>query len=96
MAVKPGKFDTSIDGSAAFIPDMLSEALIIKLTGRGGFAILTAANALTLFMVFLSYFKRSETLWAQSEFLNLTINFFVPILLWFALVPSSWQRFFRK
>ena len=61
-----------------------------------GFAILTAANALTLFMVFLSYFKRSETLWAQSEFLNLTINFFVPILLWFALVPSSWQRFFRK
>ncbi len=61
-----------------------------------GFLILTAANALTIFMVFLSYYKRSETLWAQSEFLNLTINFFVPILLWFALVPSVWQKVFKN
>lgn len=61
-----------------------------------GFLILTAANALTIFMIFLSYYKRSETLWAQSEFLNLTINFFVPILLWFALVPSTWQRVFTN
>ena len=61
-----------------------------------GFAILTAANSFTLFMIFLSYYKRSETLWAQSEFLNLTINFFFPILLWFALVPSSLRRVFKK
>lgn len=61
-----------------------------------GLVILTAANALTLFMIFLSYFKRSETLWAQSEFLNLTINFFFPILLWFALIPSNLRRVFKR
>lgn len=52
-----------------------------------GFLILTAANILTLSAAFLSFYEKSETLWSGTEFLSLTINFFLPILLWFALLP---------
>ncbi|MCD6379034.1 hypothetical protein J7M07_01140 [bacterium] len=52
-----------------------------------GFLILSAANILTVFMAFLSFYKESETLWAGTEFFNLTINFFLPIFLWFILLP---------
>lgn len=52
-----------------------------------GFLILSAANILTLSTAFLSFYENSETLWSGAEFLNLTINFFLPILLWFALLP---------
>ncbi|OQX84050.1 MAG: hypothetical protein B6D63_05270 [Candidatus Latescibacteria bacterium 4484_7] len=62
------------------------------IAGLVGFAILTAANIITVFFVFLSYYRGSEALWAGSEFLNLTINFFLPILLWFALLPTDWGR----
>ena len=52
-----------------------------------GVAILTLANILTVFLVFMSYYSGNETLWTGTEFFNLTINFFLPILLWFILVP---------
>jgi hypothetical protein len=54
-----------------------------------GFAVLTAANALTVFLAFLSAHRGSETLWTGTEFFNLTMNFFVPLLLWIILLPSS-------
>jgi len=52
-----------------------------------GFVILTAANALTILLAFVSFYRNSERLWTGSEFLSLTINFFLPILLWFVLLP---------
>ena len=52
-----------------------------------GFVILTAANALTILLAFVSFYRNSEGLWTGSEFLSLTINFFLPILLWFVLLP---------
>lgn len=52
-----------------------------------GFVILTLANSITLFLLFLSASRGSERLWSGTEFLNLTINFFLPILLWMALLP---------
>ncbi|MCK4537964.1 MAG: hypothetical protein KAV42_04100 [Candidatus Krumholzibacteria bacterium] len=52
-----------------------------------GVLILSAANILTVFLVFMSYYMKSETLWTSTEFFNLTINFFLPILLWFTLMP---------
>jgi hypothetical protein len=52
-----------------------------------GVAVLTAANALTIFLSFVSYYRNSENLWTGSEFLSLTINFFLPLLLWFVLLP---------
>lgn len=52
-----------------------------------GYLILTAANILTVFLVFMSAYLNDERLWAGTEFLNLTINFFLPILLWFVLMP---------
>jgi hypothetical protein len=60
-----------------------------------GVAVLTAANALTIFLSFVSYYvsldpshrSQGEGLWAGSEFLSLTINFFLPLLLWFVLLP---------
>jgi hypothetical protein len=63
----------------------------LKKVGAGiiGFAILTAANALTVFLVFLSAHSGSEGLWMGTEFFNLTMNFFVPLLLWIALLPSA-------
>jgi len=54
-----------------------------------GIVILTAANILTVFLLFLSTFLGSERLMTGTEFLNLTINFFLPILLWFVLSPKG-------
>ncbi|MDD3643185.1 MAG: hypothetical protein PHQ19_06980 [Candidatus Krumholzibacteria bacterium] len=54
-----------------------------------GVAILTAANIATVFLIFLSHYRNSEQLWTGTEFLNLTINFFLPILLWFVLCPKG-------
>jgi hypothetical protein len=62
-----------------------------------GVAILTAANSLTVFLAFVSFYRNSERLWTGSEFLSLTINFFLPILLWLALLPiRSVFPFFRE
>jgi hypothetical protein len=52
-----------------------------------GFVILTAANSLTVAMAFLSYYRGSEALWTGTEFFSLTINFFLPLLLAFVLLP---------
>jgi hypothetical protein len=61
-----------------------------------GVAILTALNSLTVFLAFVSFYRNSERLWTGSEFLSLTINFFVPILLWLVLLPiRSAFAFFR-
>lgn len=54
-----------------------------------GVGILTAANIAVVFLVFLSAYTKSERLWTGTEFLNLTINFFLPILLWFLLCPKG-------
>ena len=54
-----------------------------------GVLILTAANIITVFFMFLSAFTGSEQLWTGTEFLNLTINFFLPILLWVLLMPKG-------
>ena len=58
-------------------------------TALTGVLILTAANIITVFFMFLSAFTGSEQLWAGTEFLNLTINFFLPILLWILLMPKG-------
>ena len=55
--------------------------------GLTGFVILTLANSVTLYMIFLSAARGSERLWSGTEFLNLTINFFLPLLLWVLLLP---------
>jgi hypothetical protein len=52
-----------------------------------GVVILTVLNSVTIFLSFLSYYHKSERLWTGTEFFNLTINFFVPLLLWFLLLP---------
>lgn len=52
-----------------------------------GAAILTLANAITVVFVFVAYYRESELLWSGSEFTSLTINFFLPILLWLVLLP---------
>jgi hypothetical protein len=52
-----------------------------------GLLILTAANSITVFMSFLSFYRKSEQLWTGTEFFNLTINFFLPLLLWLILLP---------
>ena len=72
-------------------------SLVIATTGtravrkiRAGFlglVILTLANSITLFMIFLSASRESERLWSSTEFFNLTINFFLPILLWIVFLP---------
>jgi hypothetical protein len=54
-----------------------------------GFAILSVANALTVFLIFVSAQRGSESLWTGTEFFNLTMNFFVPLLLWVVLLPSQ-------
>jgi hypothetical protein len=54
-----------------------------------GVLILTAANIVTVFFMFLSAFTRNEQLWTGTEFLNLTVNFFLPILLWALLMPKG-------
>ena len=61
-----------------------------------GIVVLTAANAIGLALTFVSYYRESERLWTGSEFLSLTINFFLPILLWVVLLPiRSAFPFFR-
>lgn len=52
-----------------------------------GIAILTVANIVVVFFLFMSAELESEGLWTGTEFLNLTINFFLPLLLWFLLLP---------
>ena len=52
-----------------------------------GLLILTAANIIVVFFLFMSAHRQSEGLWTGTEFLNLTINFFLPLLLWFLLLP---------
>ncbi len=54
-----------------------------------GVLILTAANILTVFLMFLSASTGSENLWTGTEFVNLTVNFFLPILLWVLLAPKG-------
>ncbi len=54
-----------------------------------GALILTAANIITVFFMFLSAITRNEQLWIGTEFLNLTINFFLPIMLWALLMPKG-------
>lgn len=59
-----------------------------KLRGAGiGLVILAAANALTVTLVFVSNYRDSEAWWTGTELLNLTNNFFLPILLWLVLLP---------
>ncbi len=53
-----------------------------------GFLVLTAANILTVFLVFMSAYLKNEKLWSGTEFFSLTINFFLPLLLWFILMPT--------
>ena len=63
-----------------------------------GIIILSLANSLTVSMAFLSYYRGSEALWTGTEFFNLTINFFLPLFLAFALLPvksalpPSWMK----
>jgi hypothetical protein len=52
-----------------------------------GVVVLTAANSITVFLAFMSQYRHSERLWTGTEFLDLTMNFFVPILLWLILLP---------
>jgi hypothetical protein len=52
-----------------------------------GIAILTVANIATVFLAFMSFYRNSEQLWSGTEFLNLTINFFLPLLLWIIFMP---------
>ena len=54
-----------------------------------GVLILTVANIVVVFLMFLSAFTKSEGLWTGTEFVNLTVNFFVPILLWVLLAPKG-------
>lgn len=63
-----------------------------------GAAILTVANAATVVFVFVSFYRESELLWSGSEFTSLTINFFLPILLWLVLLPvrSAFPFFFGR
>ena len=52
-----------------------------------GIVILTLANIATVFLAFMSYYRESEELWSGTEFLHLTINFFLPLLLWIIFMP---------
>jgi len=81
LAINPGVF-LSLVIAARHIPwrARIRPAVI-------GVAILTIVNALTLTLVFVSSYRGSEALWMGSEFLGLTINFFLPIVLWLVLLP---------
>ncbi len=60
----------------------------VKLRGAAiGTAILVVANALTVTFAFVASYRGSEGWWTGTELLNLTNNFFVPILLWLVLLP---------
>lgn len=64
--------------------------------GAIGIAILVLANALTVTFAFVSSYRQSEAWWTGTEFLDLTNNFFMPILLWLTLLPvRSAFPFFR-
>jgi len=64
--------------------------------GAIGIAVLVLANALTLTFAFVSNYRQSEAWWTGTEFLDLTNNFFMPILLWLVLLPvRSAFPFFR-
>lgn len=52
-----------------------------------GLVILTALNSIVVFLAFLSAYRGSERLWTGTEFFMLTMNLFVPLLLWLMLVP---------
>ncbi|MCK4351020.1 MAG: hypothetical protein KAX13_09180 [Candidatus Krumholzibacteria bacterium] len=52
-----------------------------------GIVILTVSNIVVVFFLFMSADRQSEALWTGTEFLNLTINFFLPLLLLFLLLP---------
>jgi len=69
----------------------------VKLRGAGiGLVILALANTLTVTLVFVSNYRNSEAWWTGTELLNLTNNFFLPILLWLVLLPiRSAFSFFR-
>ena len=61
-----------------------------------GLIVLAALNAATITLAFVSNYRQSEAWWTGTEFLNLTNNFFLPILLWLALLPiRSAFPFFR-
>jgi hypothetical protein len=83
IALNPVVF-LSLVAAAANVP------LPKRLQGAvAGFAILTALNAITVALAFLSYYRSSEALWTGTEFVSLTINFFVPVLLAFVLLPGK-------
>lgn len=52
-----------------------------------GAAVLVFANALTVTFAFVASYRNSEGWWTGTEILNLTNNFFLPILLWLVLLP---------
>ena len=52
-----------------------------------GTAILVVANAFTVTSVFVASYRKSEAWWTGAEILDLTNNFFLPILLWLVLLP---------
>jgi hypothetical protein len=59
-----------------------------KLRGAAlGAAMLFVANALTVTFAFVANYRNSEGWWTGTEILNLTNNFFLPILLWLVLIP---------
>ncbi len=74
-------------------------SLLIAVTGAGwrervkpaviGLAVLTAFDVLIICLVYLSFMTGSEALWEGTEFLYLTINFFLTVLLWFVLCPKG-------
>jgi hypothetical protein len=66
------------------------------LGGVIGIIVLVLANALTVTFAFVSDYRQSEAWWTGTEFLDLTNNFFMPILLWLVLLPiRSAFPFFR-
>jgi hypothetical protein len=59
-----------------------------------GFIILVAVNIIVLILLATSRSLDSESLWTGTEFLYLTINFFLPLLLAFLLLPLRSLREF--
>lgn len=62
--------------------------------GAIGFLILAAVNIIVLILLATSRAVDSEKLWTGTEFLYLTINFFLPLLLAFLLLPLRSLREF--
>lgn len=62
----------------------VKEKIVPAITGT---VILTIANIITVFLVFMSFYMNNKILWTGTEFLNLTINFFLPLLLFIILMP---------